>query len=217
MGRMIPTEIRDPYSMLPTGILQFKVADAFEASVGKEGEEVYGVIVQAVVTAPPSHAGEEHTETFFIGVNESAKAVQDGKLVADPNAERPETWKARAGQFKKFCAHFDLQIEGADMDLVLAELKGKEILGKVIHATSKTLREDGTPFVNARVDRWFKPGEVVPAIDTVQQATVAPGAGPRPAGPAAGPRPAGPAAAAQPAVQPAAAAPARPALRRLGK
>lgn len=225
MGRIIPTEIKDLYEMTPAGTLLMQVTNAQEAWVGKEGEEVYGIVISHMVVEPPSCAGIEHNETFFIGVNESAKQVQQGKLKADPEAVNDETWKARAAGFKRYMEKHGIAIEGADLDVVLQTVVGKQILGKVVHVTSKTLREDGTPFVNARVERWFAPGEVQPELAPVAAApaapaTAAPGNGARPAGPAPGPRPAAPtgtAVGATTAPQPAAAAPARPPMRRIGR
>lgn len=225
MGRIIPTEIKDLYEMTPAGTLLMQVTNAQEAWVGKEGEEVYGIVISHLVVEPPSCAGIEHNETFFIGVNESAKQVQQGKLKADPEAANDETWKARAAGFKRYMEKHGIAIEGADLDVVLQTVVGKQILGKVVHVTSKTLREDGTPFVNARVERWFAPGEVQPELAPVAAApaapaTAAPGNGARPAGPAPGPRPAAPTGAAVGATtapQPAAAAPARPPMRRIGR
>lgn len=225
MGRIIPTEIKDLYEMTPAGTLLMQVTNAQEAWVGKEGEEVYGIVISHLVVEPPSCAGIEHNETFFIGVNESAKQVQQGKLKADPEAANDETWKARAAGFKRYMEKHGIAIEGADLDVVLQTVVGKQILGKVVHVTSKTLREDGTPFVNARVERWFAPGEVAPELAPVAAApavpaTTAPGNGARPAGPAPGPRPAAPTRAAvgvTTAPQPAAAAPARPPMRRIGR
>lgn len=229
MGRIIPTEIKDLYEMTPAGTLLMQVTNAQEAWVGKEGEEVYGIVISHLVVEPPSCAGIEHNETFFIGVNESAKQVQQGKLKADPEAANDDTWKARAAGFKRYMEKHGIAIEGADLDMVLQTVVGKQILGKVVHVTSKTLREDGTPFVNARVERWFAPGEVAPELAPVAAAApaaTAPGNGARPAGPAPGPRPAAPAPAGAAAVgtavpfpgAPAAAAPpARPPMRRIGR
>lgn len=221
MGRIIPTEIKDLYEMTPAGTLLMQVTNAQEAWVGKEGEEVYGIVVSHMVVEPPSCSGIEHNETFFIGVNESAKAVQSGKLKADPEAANDDTWKARAAGFKRYMEKHGIAIEGADLDVVLQTVVGKQILGKVTHVTSKTMREDGTPFVNARVERWFAPGEVAPELapaPPAAPAATAPGNGSRPAGPAPGPRPAPPAQAAAPAAPAAAAAPpARPPMRRIGR
>lgn len=225
MGRIIPTEIKDLYEMTPAGTLLMQVTNAQEAWVGKEGEEVYGIVISHMVVEPPSCSGIEHNETFFIGVNELAKQVQQGKLKADPEAANDETWKARAAGFKRYMEKHGIAIEGADLDVVLQTVVGKQILGKVVHVTSKTLREDGTPFVNARVERWFAPGEVQPELAPVAAApaapaTAAPGNGARSAGPAPGPRPAAPTGAAvgvTTAPQPAAAAPARPPMRRIGR
>lgn len=219
MGRIIPTEIRDLFEMTPAGTLLMQVTDAQEAWVGKQGEEVYGIVVSHQIVEPTSHAGAEHQETFFIGVNESAKQVQQGKLKADPEATNDETWKARASGLKRYMEKHGISIEGADLDVVLQTVVGKQILGRVVHKASNTLREDGTPFVNARVERWFAPGEVQPEIAPEAPAPqAAPGSGPRPAAPAAGPRPAAPAPAqaAAPAGAPAA-PPARPAMRRIGR
>lgn len=221
MGRIIPTEIKDLFEMTPAGTLLMQVTGAQEAWVGKENEEVYGIVISHQIIEPPSCAGMEHNETFFIGVHESAKQVQSGKLKADPEANNDDTWKARAGGFKRYMEKHGIPIEGADLDVVLQTVVGKQILGKVVHVTSKTLREDGTPFVNARVERWFAPGEVQPELAPVAAApvaTTAPGNGARPAGPAPGPRPAAAPAAPQ-ATAPAAATPppARPPMRRIGR
>lgn len=215
MGRIIPTEIKDLYEMAPAGTLLLQVTNAQEAWVGKEGEEVYGIVIGHAVVEPASCAGIEYNETFFIGVNESAKQVQQGKLKADPEANNDETWKARAAGLKRYMEKHGIGIEGADVDMVLQTVVGKQILGKVAHIASKTLREDGTPFVNARVERWFSPGEVQPELAPIVEAApaAAPGSGPRPAAPAPGPRPAAPAPVAAAAATP----PARPAMRRIGR
>src|SRR5512139_3218571 len=119
MGRIIPTEIKDLFEMTPAGTLLMQVTNAQEAWVGKESEEVYGLVVSNVVVEPSSCAGMEHNETFFIGVNESAKQVQTGKLKADPEAANDETWKARAAGFKRYMEKHGIAIEGADLDMVL--------------------------------------------------------------------------------------------------
>lgn len=220
MGRIIPTEIRDLFEMTPAGTLLMQVTGAQEAWVGKEGEEVYGIVVSHQVVEPAECSGIEHNETFFIGVNESAKQVQSGKLKADPEANNDDTWKARAALFKRYMEKHGIPIEGADLDMVLQTVVGKQIIGKVEHVTSKTVREDGTPFINARVTRWFAPGEVKPEVAPVVAAApaTAPGNGARPAAPVAGPRPAAPAAPVAAAAGAAAApAPARPPMRRIGR
>lgn len=216
MGRIIPTEIKDLFEMTPAGTLQFVVTGAQEAWVGKQGEEVYGIVIGHQVVEPSSHAGVEHNETFFIGVNESAKQVQQGKLKADPEASNDETWKVRAAGFKRYMEKHGIQIEGADLDVVLQTVVGKQIIGKVAHVASKTaVKDDGTPMMNARVERWFSVGEVEPALAPEVAAPAAQAVPARAAAPTAGPRPAAPAAAA-PAI-PAAPLPARPVMRRIGK
>lgn len=214
MGKIFPTEIRDVFEMTPAGTLLMQVVQAEEAWVGKEGEQVYGIVITHHVVEPASHAGVEHRETFFLGVNESAKQVQQGKLKADPEANNPETLQLRSGGLKKYLAKYGIELEGADIEVVLQTIEGKQIIGKVIHVTGKTLKDDGTPMMNARVERWFAPGEVETGIAEVApaQAVAAPAAA-RPAA-VAGPRPAAPAQAAAATTQ---APPQRPALRRLAK
>lgn len=213
MGRIIPTDIRDLFEMTPAGTLLMQVTAAEEAWVGKQGEEVYGIVITHHVVEPASHAGVEHKETFFIGINESAKQVQSGKLKVDVEANNPETWQLRASGFKRYMEKHGINIEGADVEVVLAEVVGKQIIGKVHHVASKTLKDDGTPMMNARVERWFAPGEVECAI--AEPTPVATTAAPTAARPAAvaGPRPAAPVAAAAPATP----APQRPVMRRIGK
>lgn len=207
MGRIIPTDIRDPFEQAPPGWLLLEVTGAGEGMVGKEGEEVYGLQVEHTIVEPATVAGVEHNETFFIGVNEKTEAVKRGKLKADPEANNPETWQARAGNFKRYASKFEINVEGADLDLVFQELMGKRIMAHIIHAPSKTLREDGTPFINARVDRWVAVGEVKPELEEAHAIQPA-----KPAAPVPGPRLVG---AAPSTAGPAPAA--RPALRRLSK
>ena len=225
MGRIIPTEIKDLFEMTPAGTLQFVVTGAQEAWVGKQNEEVYGIVITHQVVEPSSHAGVEHNETFFIGINESAKQVQQGKLKADPEAANDETWKVRAAGFKRYMEKHGIQIEGADLDVVLQTVVGKQIIGKVAHVASKTaIKDDGTPMMNARVERWFSVGEVEPALAPETAAPVVAANPARPAAPAAGPRPAAAVSHAAPQAVPNSAAPApqatppaRPVMRRIGK
>ncbi|MDE2099273.1 MAG: hypothetical protein KGL39_18610 [Patescibacteria group bacterium] len=217
MGRIIPTEIKEPFEQLPAGNFLLQVTGAGEGMVGKPGSEVYGIQINHTVVEPASHAGMEYDETFFIGIGAHDKQVQSGKMQADPEAANDDTWKARAGRFKRYCEKHGINIEGADLDLVFQQLTDKQLIAKVILQPSKTaVRDDGTPMMNARVDRWFAVGEAQPGIDTTPQPAAAPiAAGPRSVAPVAGPRPAGAPVAAAPAAAPGTAA--RPPLRRIGK
>lgn len=221
MGKIFPTEIKDLFEMCPAGVLLFEVVDAAEAWVGKQGEEVYGIEILHRAIEPASVAGVEHKEAFFIGVNENAKAVRDGKLQADPEANNPETLKARSGGLKRYLSKYGINLEGADIEQCLNEIKGKHIIGKIVHQGAikdgkPMLRDDGSQLMNARAERWFSPGEVEPALAPEAAAAASPTAS-RTTAPTAGPRPA--AAQAAPAPQQAAptAPPTRPAMRRLGK
>lgn len=222
MGKIFPTEIKDLFEMCPAGVLLFEVVDAGEAWVGKQGEEVYGIEILHRAVEPASVAGVEHKEAFFIGVNENAKAVRDGKLQADPEANNPETLKARSGGLKRYLSKYGINLEGADIEQCLNEIKGKQIIGKIVHQGAMKdgrpmLRDDGSQLMNARAERWFSPGEVEPAL-APETATPTSAATPRTTAPTAGPRPA--AASGLPQHAPAstqAAPPTRPAMRRLGK
>lgn len=221
MGRIIPTEIKDLFELTPAGVLLMQVTGAQEAWVGKEGEEVYGIVVSHHVVEPAQAAGSEHNETFFIGVRKGSKQVDSGKLQEDPEANNDETWKARASGFKRYMEKHGIAIEGADLDVVLQTVVGKQIIGKVDHVASKMLREDGTPFINARVTRWFSPGEIQPELAPVVANAAAPSATPgngaRPAGPAPGPRPAPAMTAQATQATPPPTPPVRPAMRRIGR
>ena len=223
--RIVPAGIKPRFELMPPGILQFKIEKPQEGYIGKEGEEVYGIVVPTVLTAPEEVVGMTKDVSFFIGVTEKDTRVQKGKLQPDPDANNPETWQARASDLKELCDAVGVQLEEQAISVVLSELDGREFLGRVQHAKTKEYRQDGTPhpnagMVNANIKKFLAVGaaEVMVDHDAALTNEPAPAAGAgRPTtapGSRPGPRAAGPAM--RPTPQPAAAsaAPARPAPAR---
>lgn len=207
MGRKLPDVIKDPFELLPTGVLRFTIDELAEVWLGKQGEEVYGIEVNMTVTEPKEAEGIQHREGFFIGIGPNDKAVQEGRAQADPECQLDETFAARGGRFKKMAEAGGVAIEGQDLDVVFATLKGREVLGKVEHSPSKNNPE----LMNARVTRWYPVGAAQVGVTNEAPKTsngagkpiAAPGPTPmqRPQAPAGGPG--------RPAVTP----PARPQAR----
>lgn len=211
MGFVIPTGIKDAFEQLPTGYIVFNIDDVQEGQFGKEGEEVYGFSVALTAEEPAEVTGISKEEKFFLGVKATDKRVTNGRMQADPMAEKEETLLKTLGRFKAFAAAAGVEIEGKDTDVIFSELKNRKVIGKVDHKilpARKGEEQSNTPF--AQVSRWLPLGSLDPHI-TMEAPAGAEVKAPASAGPQ-------PTRAAAPAPKPAAApAPAgRPTPQRLG-
>lgn len=207
MGRTVPSGIKEPFELLPSGCLLIEVSELKEEVFGDNNQLIYRM--SGSVVAPEKVAGQAVNETFFIGTEE------------DPNAENAETWQKRAGRLKQCVEKAGVAFEGADMDVVCSEMQQRKVLAQVARSKEPAMKKgQPNPYagrVRANVKGWLAEGEREPYVDENQLQsdpvgeTAAPLAPTTPGMPGIGPRtPASP--------SPVAAAPAAPAPRpRVGR
>lgn len=119
--KTFPENIKQPFTQLPLGTLQFVIVDAVENMIGKEDAK-YGVQVSCACVAPPEAVGVTHSENFIFGTDDDPGDMQNGVAL--------ETFEARAGRFDQFCQKAGEQgvdIRGADIVQVCAALKDQQI------------------------------------------------------------------------------------------
>lgn len=209
MGWTMPTEIKPPFENLPTGFFVANIDEVQEGMVGKQGEEVFGIIAALTMEEPVEVAGLTKEQTFFLGVRAEDKRVTSGKIQADPEAKNDETLKYTLGRFEAFAMAAGVDIKGKDSDVVFSELKNRKVMIKVSHKAGKPRPGESEAPIFSQIDRWLPIGSGIDPHVTEEMAAASKptaSAGPQPAR-AAAPAPGKPAAAP---------APGRPTPQRLG-
>jgi len=202
-GFTIPDDIREPFEQLPPGMILFEIGQMVETNVtGKEDDPCFGLAMDVIAVEPPEVAGLTRTEKFFWGIRASDQRVLNGRAKADPWAENNETLQATMGRFKLFVEAVGLECKG-NSEALYAALKGRKVIGHVVHKAGRPKEGQDRPMSFANVDRWLPENSGIKLyVSEVSEETAAPAKGgngaaqqaapaPAPAPPAPTPQPTG--------------------------
>ena len=193
MGFTFPVGIKDAWEQVPQGYIAFNIDSVEDGLLGKEGDEVKGIQVMLTVTEPAECVRIIKEEKFYLGLRETDKRVQSGKVKADREADNPETLIITLSRFKAFAHAAGVDIEGQDSEQIYSQLKNRQVLGRVEHkilpARPGEVQSD-LPF--AQVAKWLPIGTMDPHVTqeaVTQPATKGAASAPRAAAPAPSPAP----------------------------
>lgn len=166
---LIPNQVNDPSTKLDVGEFDFSIEEVKEEYTTDDNRLFY--TTKNRVVRPPSHAGQLHYERFYVGTDE------------DPGGMQPDTWTQRAGRLKKYCEAAGVPFTGQNPSVVLAQLVGKQLCGKIIHKPGETREGVATTFAN--IQTWGVVGSMTPHVEAVEgnsgQPVGAPATAPAPA------------------------------------
>lgn len=171
MSFQIPNEIRDPYQLMPAGVIPLRCTGVRCEGVGKDEhgnpKNLFSIIVSMVVVGTgTSYDGATHTEYFVIGDS----GDPNKGIPADPGAQRPETWTRRGGQLKQYVeTGLGLQLRGQMLETVLQQIQGQTALAVVSHTVEPSMKGNKpNPYagkVRANIEKWVQQGGASPSID----------------------------------------------------
>jgi hypothetical protein len=142
----IPSEIVDPGSKLDPGNYLFSCEGVKEGDY--EGRFLYDATFR--VLQPESHKGQLQYERWWIGSDE------------DPEAAKPETWSQNAGRMAQCCDAMSVPMKGQNPDIVVQQMLGKQLCGRVEHKAYTT--KAGKSGVGANITRWGIAGSMTPEV-----------------------------------------------------
>ena len=161
MGRKWAPETIPTTKQLPIGRFLFNIDDIEERmSQARDGKKPkLGYAIQLTVEEPASFAGRKHSEYFNIGTEQ------------DPNGDDPKTWSKSFGaiDLNLFLRAGKAKIT-TDIDQSIASAINNKVIGNVVHKP----RRDDKNEMDARVNKWFRVGDVEPWVDEGEGEEVAP-------------------------------------------
>lgn len=119
----IPHDVKEPFSHLPIGTLEFRVDSATVDMIGNEHPK-YGVRVSLDVSGPDDAVGGSEDAVFLFGTDEDPGTLEQGV--------KAETFTAKGGRFLKFCEAAGLNIRGQNLEVVCSDLKGRTLKGRTV-------------------------------------------------------------------------------------
>lgn len=187
MEYKIPDTIKEPFQSPPIGTLLVRVLEGRETMLF--GGQKYGIQFDVEVTEPDTVAGITDKVDFALGTNDDPGSLEE--------RVKPETFTARAGRFERFCNAAGVDIRGANLEVVLSDMKDRTLGGRTIAKKEPSIYQFGknkgqtNPYAgryNVEWTQWMRADETTPAIQTTVSALMAAenngtaGNAPRPSG-----------------------------------
>lgn len=158
----IPQDIKEPFSHLPIGTLEFTITEAHADMIGADNPK-YGVRVALDVTGPDDAIGGSEDAMFMFGTDEDPGTLEGGV--------KAETFTAKGGRFLKFCEAAGVDIRGQQVAVVLSDLKGRSLKGRTTAQKEPAIVQWGknkgqaNPYVGryrVRTQQWYSTSEGPP-------------------------------------------------------
>lgn len=161
----LPETIKEPFQSPPIGTLMVRVVEGREAML--YGGKKYGIQFDVECTEPADASGITDKVDFAIGTNDDPGTLEE--------RVKPETFAARGGRFMRFCEAAGVDVRGASLEVVLSDMRDRQVGGRTIAKKEPTVFEFGAkkgqtnPYggrYNVEWTQWMRADETTPAIQT---------------------------------------------------